>query len=108
MSELLPVGSVVSVDEGKNVQMMIVGYYPVDSRKKECYQYLGVIYPSGTTVKNDVMNMFNHADIRKVIFEGYSTDAAKKALRELTEYTEKVLSGDIDETSAKNEEDLFF
>ncbi len=107
MSELLPVGSVVSVDDNKNIDVMIVGYYPVDGKKKECYQYLGVVYPSGTTRENDFMYMFNHADVRKVIFEGYSTETSKQAVKALTEHTEKVLSGAAGEAAPK-EEDLFF
>ncbi len=107
MSQLLPVGSIVSVDDNKRIEMMIIGYYPADAEKKECYEYLGAAYPSGVSV-NGALHMFNHKDIRKVVFEGYATDASRKALDDLTAHAERVLNGDPPENASPVEEDLFF
>lgn len=108
MKELLPVGSIVSVDDTKNIDIMIVGYYPIDGRTKQCFEYLGVIYPGGTTREKGVKFMFNHADVRKVIFKGYSTDETRKAINALTEHTEKRFAAFADKAPSETEEDLFF
>lgn len=90
MSDLLPVGSVVVADKEEDIELMIVGYFPVDISTNTCYQYLAASFPSGVEADTPY-NMFNHSDIVKVIFEGYSTEQSKKDLAQLAEDTEKEL-----------------
>lgn len=111
MSKLLPVGSIVSVDDDKPIEMMITGYYPVNADTNICYRYLGVVFPGGVS-KDGIFHMFQEEDIRKVIFEGFSTPESVKSLGELQERTEALLnqakSETDNESSTPEEQDLFF
>ncbi len=109
MRNLLPAGSVVRLkqDAGKLVDMMIFGYYGVNGETKQCYEYLGVIYPGGNAVETP-LHMFNGDDIAEVVFEGYSTEESREALADLTAHTLKVLESGSEEAAPKQNEDLFF
>lgn len=68
--ELLPIGSVVLLKEGRK-RLMVCGILQTDDggRGKE-YDYTGVLYPEGF-VGADYQYLFNHDDIEKVYFRGF-------------------------------------
>lgn len=81
MVELLPVGSVVKINNAI-ADIMIVGYYLVDRNNNKCYQYAGVISPEGIPETNSFL-LFNNNDIQEVVFRGYSTEESKSDIDSL-------------------------
>ena len=84
MKELLPVGTVVRINDNEELKLMVGGYYPLDKELNISYDYFGLIYPYGITLHKKVM-MFNHIDISAIEFLGYSTKDSKSALLHLKE-----------------------
>ena len=67
---LLPIGSVVSLNNG-NKKLMVIGVKQMESENpKKIYDYLGVVYPEGFVGENAVF-LFDHKDILDVIHTGY-------------------------------------
>lgn len=79
--KLLPVGSVVKLKTSSLVQMMISGYYPVDSEKEVLYEYQGLLYPQGMLSEKSFL-LFDSEDIEEIIYEGYS-DEEGDVIREM-------------------------
>lgn len=71
--KLLPIGSVIELKDKVNIPLMIIGYKPTkeDGSVKD---YAAVIYPIGC-IDNKTFLIFDHTEIAKVIFEGYSNQA---------------------------------
>jgi hypothetical protein len=73
----LPIGSIVTVN-GLNKKMMIIGYYSLEYQNSvTMYDYVGCAYPEGLLVKNNMFS-FNHTDITKVEFVGFSDESYTK------------------------------
>lgn len=89
MIDLLPVGSIVKTDLTKPISIMIIGYYPIDRNTSTCYQYAGALYPSGLSESNRVL-LFNHNDIKKILFEGYATDGSRELIRNMSVSIESI------------------
>lgn len=70
IKELLPIGSIVLLKEGEK-KLMVVGIMQseADGDGKE-YDYLGVLYPEGH-IGDGFQYLFNHEDIKNVVFRGY-------------------------------------
>lgn len=78
--DLLPAGSIVLLKDGEK-RLMIVGIMQRDdSGKGKDYDYLGVLYPEGH-IGEEYQYLFNHADIKEVIFRGFE-DAERAAFLE--------------------------
>lgn len=75
VSELMPLGTVVLLKENL-AKLMIVGRgvtYMNESISKESFaDYAGIIYPMGVSINPNYTTFFNHDDIDKVIFKGFS------------------------------------
>lgn len=70
-SKLLPLGTVVLLKNGKK-KVMITGYLCIASEQKNTvFDYSGCMYPEGM-VNSNVALMFNHSDIDKVFYVGYT------------------------------------
>lgn len=71
--KLLPLGSVVYLDEA-TTKLMIIGRGPIfESEGENVYSdYVGVIYPEGINPEDAIF--FNHENIEKVVFEGYKDE----------------------------------
>lgn len=70
--EYLPIGTVVSLSGGTK-KAMIIGIIQSSKDKNNRYveyDYIGVIYPEGF-LSTDTMFMFNHNQIKDVVFKGY-------------------------------------
>lgn len=73
MNTILPIGSVVRIDEVKE-PVMIFGYLQETKlRPDEMVDYVGVPYPIGN-VNLTVQLGFQMTAIREVLFEGYRTE----------------------------------
>lgn len=73
--KLLPLGSVVLLEEGLQ-KLVIVGrgavYTDQQSKKDTFADYMAVLYPSGLNPETTIF--FDHKNIDKVVFEGYSDE----------------------------------
>ena len=70
MKDLLPIGSVVLLTGGEK-RLMIFGLMQQNSDDGNDYDYLGCLYPEGF-VGFEHTYMFNHEDIEKTDFVGYT------------------------------------
>lgn len=82
--EFLPIGSVVMLKDAKKA-IMIFGIKQMDSENMSVeYDYIGVLYPEGN-IGSDFQYLFNHNDIKEVLFVGYETDEQKTFLDTVAE-----------------------
>ncbi|MBO6134279.1 MAG: DUF4176 domain-containing protein [Lachnospiraceae bacterium] len=71
MKELLPIGSVVLLRNGRK-KLMIIGIKQADAENPSViFDYSGVMYPEGYLGEKSFF-LFNHKDIVDVIFTGYT------------------------------------
>ena len=66
-SNLLPIGSVITVKEA-NKKMVIIGI--LQKSKDTKYDYMAVLYPEGYLTQKQIY-LFNHEDIEEVHFLGF-------------------------------------
>lgn len=88
--KLLPIGSVVVLDGGVK-SLMITGVMQTDmqdSLHPVDFDYIGVYYPEGF-VGNDVQFLFNHEDIRMLVFRGYDGRERKSFIEKLVKFYEE-------------------
>lgn len=76
MKNFLPNGSVVLLKNGQK-KIMIYGRRQRRVTDNQEYDYIACLYPEGN-INEDYMYLFNHEDIEKVVFRGYS-DAEEEA-----------------------------
>lgn len=70
MKKLLPIGSVVLLQNGVK-KVMVTGYMAMDQNNSgKIYDYSGCIYPEGL-LSSDQTLLFYHDQIEQVCFEGY-------------------------------------
>lgn len=84
ISELLPIGSVVLLENAKK-SLMIFGVKQSDLETDIEYDYIGVLYPEGN-MGTESQFLFNHADIREVLFRGYETEERADFLKNAEEF----------------------
>lgn len=85
IEKYLPIGSVVLLKDAQK-KIIILGYRVITKKNtKDEYDYCGYLYPEGfiNLGKNLV---FNHSDIDKVLFVGYSDDEEKKFRGKMANY----------------------
>ena len=80
MSNYLPIGSVVLLQNG-NTKVMIINRFPLHNNRGTIgyFDYSACLYPSGNT--DNQVYFFNHGNIDKIWFEGY-IDEAEEQLQE--------------------------
>lgn len=83
--KLLPLGTIVYLKEG-NTKIMVVGRGASfsDEEGQKYSDYIGVIYPNGINPEDALF--FNHDDIDKVIFKGYSDEEEERYLQVFDEW----------------------
>lgn len=84
MKELLPIGSIVLLEEGTK-RLMIYGIKQIESETREEYDYIGVVYPEGN-MGEGTQFLFNHENIREVCFVGYKDEEWSEFMEKLSEY----------------------
>ena len=78
---LLPIGSVVTLEEGKH-KLMIFGVKQTHSETGKLYDYAGVLYP-------EYQMLFNHDKIKSVEFRGYENEERERFIKKLGEILEE-------------------
>lgn len=70
---ILPIGTVVNLKNTIEMPVMIIGYFPYNENG-DSKDYVSVRYPMGA-YDNKMFFFFNHEDIERIIFYGYSDDS---------------------------------
>lgn len=81
MKNLLPLGSIVLLTNGEK-KIMIYGRRQIATANEKEYDYVACLYPEGN-IGDDFTYLFNHSDIREVVFKGYVDDEDADFLEEL-------------------------
>ena len=75
--KFLPLGSVVLLKNATK-RLMITGFYvKADENGEKTYAYVGCLYPEGV-ISSKENCVFNHEQIDKIFFIGYSDDEEKR------------------------------
>ena len=72
MNELFKLGTVVRIQDVSD-ELMIIGYFPIDTENKRIYAYLGVNAAFGITF-SDSSVFFDHDSITEIVFDGFSDE----------------------------------
>ncbi|MGX7201244.1 hypothetical protein BCR22_02590 [Enterococcus plantarum] len=101
--KLLPLGSVVLLEEGLQ-KLLIVGrgaiYTDQTTGKDTFADYMSVLYPTGLNPETTIF--FNHENIDKVVFEGYSDEEEERFMEVYSEWKDGLDKQDS-ESSNSNE-----
>ena len=82
-NKLLPVGSIVVLNNAQK-KIMITGFYTIaNNNKKKMFDYSGCLYPEGI-ISSDKNILFNHNQIEKVFYVGYIDDEEVKFKQNLS------------------------
>lgn len=85
--ELLPLGSIVLLKEGLQ-KLMVVGrgaiYTNQETGQDDFADYMAVVYPAGLNPETTIF--FQHKDIDKVVFKGYSDSEEERFLEIYAEW----------------------
>lgn len=92
LNKYLPLGSVVML-KGAVKRLMIIGFcsYSTDDIGGNLYDYIGCLYPEGM-ISNEKTALFNHEDISKIYYIGYTDKEEKEFknnLQKLLDETQK-------------------
>ena len=86
IKELLPIGSIVLLKDGKK-KLMTFGVKQTDANTKKEYDQIGVLYPEGNIGEGGQF-LFNHADIEEIFFTGFEDEEREKFIDNLAKYYE--------------------
>lgn len=87
--EFLTLGTVVLL-KGATKKLMITGYCAYDKENEgKMYTYSGCLYPEGIISSNE-MALFNHNQIEKVFFNGYTDEEDKEFKAKLVEILKQI------------------
>ncbi|QEH67855.1 DUF4176 domain-containing protein [Cellulosilyticum sp. WCF-2] len=77
MEQILPIGSIVRLNNG-NQKLMIINRAPLYNNEGSIgyFEYSGCLYPNGQTNQN--VFFFNEENIAEVLFMGYSDEDEEK------------------------------
>lgn len=84
ISELLPIGSVVLLKNGKK-RVMVCGVKQTEMESDKEYDYMSVLYPEGHMADVGTY-LFNHEDIEQVFFRGYEDEERAAFIEGLSNY----------------------
>ena len=83
-SKLLPIGSVVLLNNGTK-KIMITGFYSVPANdNNKVYDYCGCLFPEGV-ISSEQNLLFDHNQIEKVFYMGFTSDEEKEFKAKLGE-----------------------
>jgi len=83
MDKYLPIGTVVLLHEGEKT-IMIYGRMQHHGETNTVYDYVACLYPEGN-IDNEYTYLFNHDQIREVVFLGYINEEEAEFLTLLEE-----------------------
>lgn len=84
--ELLPIGSVVLLKNGKK-RVMIFGVKQTEQSSGKEYDYISVLYPEGN-MGDGGQFLFNHSDIDEVYFRGCEDEERDEFIDRLAKFYE--------------------
>lgn len=87
VKNLLPIGSVVLLKEGKK-RLMIYGVKQTDQTTNKEHDYIGVLYPEGN-IGSVGHFFFNHSDIEVISYLGLNDMERQKFLEKLSAFYTK-------------------
>ena len=85
MKEYLPLGTIVVLNEGTK-PIMIYGRKQKHAQTGAIYDYVACLYPEGN-LSNEYNCLFNHDQIKEVLFMGYVNEVETAFVKFLNEYT---------------------
>ena len=96
MSKILPIGSIVYLNEGNQKLMILNRGVTIRQNKQDVlFDYSAAIYPMG--LNPNQLFYFNHEDVDRIVFKGYSNEEEDRFvelyLQWLEENKEKVVKG---------------
>lgn len=101
--KLLPLGSIVLLEEGLQ-KLLIVGrgaiYTDQTTGNDTFADYMSVLYPTGLNPETTIF--FNHKNIDKLVFKGYSDEEEDRFMEVYSEWKDR-LDEQKKETSNANE-----
>lgn len=68
----LPIGSIISLKEGKR-KIMIIGINQLAKENNKKYDYVAVLYPYGYLNSQELL-LFNNDKIDKIYYKGYEDE----------------------------------
>ena len=97
MEKFLPIGTVVFLHEGEKT-IMIYGRQQLHAETNTIYDYVACLYPEGN-IDAEYTYLFNHDQIREVVYMGYLNDDEKEFLAFLEEESKRIIDDEevIDE-----------
>lgn len=88
IKELLPIGSIVLLKDGEK-RLMINGIMQTDTGgTQKNYDYMGILYPEGH-IGEGFQYLFNHEDIREIVFRGFEDTERVQFLEKLANLYER-------------------
>lgn len=84
--DYLPIGSVVLLKNGTK-KTMIIGYL-TSGEDDMVYDYSSCLFPEGVVDYNETL-LFNHDDIKEVIFEGFKNEETEEFFSKIQEEINK-------------------
>lgn len=84
IKKLLPIGSVVLLEEGKK-RLMIYGIKQTEQETHQEYDYIGVVYPEGN-MGQGTQFLFNHNQIKEVFYRGFEDEERQMFMERLADY----------------------
>lgn len=87
-SKLLPIGSVVLLNNGTK-KIMITGFYSISANEpNKVFDYCGCLFPEGV-ISSEQNLLFDHKQIEKVCYIGFKNDEEKEFKNKLNEIVNK-------------------
>lgn len=83
MKKYLPIGSVVLLKDGTK-KIMIYGRKQLSTDTGVMYDYIACFYPEGN-VSDEFTFLFDHDNIDKVIFKGFTDEEDEKFVKNILE-----------------------
>ena len=84
--DLLPIGSVVRLKEGKK-KVMVFGIKQTDKATGQEHDYIGVVYPEGN-MGEELQFFFAHDSIEEIVFKGFEDKERENFINRLAAYYE--------------------
>ena len=84
IKKLLPIGSVVLLEEGKK-RLMIYGIKQTEQETQQEYDYIGAVYPEGN-MGQGTQFLSNHNQIKEVFYKGFEDEERRMFIERLADY----------------------
>ena len=84
MKSYLPNGTVVLLKGGEK-KIMIYGRRQKRVTDEHEYDYIACLYPEGN-INEDYMYLFNHEDIKEIVFRGFEDDERSEFISKLAKF----------------------